>query len=356
MQPANGTTAPAEAPGPIGRGRPRGELTVATVARLAGVSPPVVSRVLNGRSGVADDTRRRVEELLREHGYRRPVTVATAPGVEVVFNQLETHLTVEIMHGVEEVVQDHDLQVGFTDVQVSALGGRSWTERLLAHRPVGVITVLPHIVAEQHARLQAVGIPVVALDPNIQSDAGSPTVAASNWSGAVAATRHLLDLGHRRIGVISGPGEWLFARERLEACRAAMATAGLEQDPQLVRTGQLAFDDGRTLGRQLLEQPDPPTALLCGNDLQAFGVYAAARQMGLRIPEDLSVIGFDGIEPTLWCDPPMTTVRQPFREMGAAAANILLTLIAGHTPPDTRVELTSTLVTRASTAPPRPRT
>lgn len=333
------------------RGRRRGELTVATIARLAGVSKPTVSRVLNGRSGVAVDTRRRIEELLREHGYRRPAAVTPSPGVEVVFYGLESHLAIEIMRGVRDVVSGHDLGVGFTEVVTTATKDRSWAEQLLARRPVGVISAHSYFTVEQHAQLATSGIPLVAVDPSGQPHQAVPSVAATNWSGAVAATRHLLELGHRRIGVISGPSGSLCAWERVEACRAAMETAGVSVDPQLIRTGRFFFEDGLALGRELLGLPHPPTAVLCGNDLQAFGVYEAARQGGLRIPQDLSVVGFDGIESTAWCSPPLTTVRQPFREIGAAAASQLLALIAGQAPTQTRIELPTTLVVRASTAP-----
>ncbi len=333
------------------RGRLRGELTVATIARLAGVSSPTVSRVLNGRSDVAADTRRRVEELLREHGYRRPAAVVPAPGVEVVFYGLESNLAIEMMRGVHEVVTDHDLGVGFTEVLTGPSAQRSWCERLLARRPAGVIIVHSLFTAEQHARLAASGIPLVAADPNGQPQQPVPSVGAANWSGAVAATRHVLDLGHRRIGVVGGPGGSLYARERLEACRAALEIAGVPLEPRLIGTGDFTFEDGLALGRELLSVPDRPTAVLCGNDLQALGVYEAARQLGWRIPQDLSVVGFDGIDAGTWCGPPLTTVRQPFRDIGAAAASVLLALIAGEAPAQTRIELPTTLVVRASTAP-----
>ena len=335
------------------RGRLRGELTVATIARLAGVSAPTVSRVLNGRSDVAADTRRRVEQLLREHGYRRPGTVLPSPGIELVFYGLESHLAIEMLRGVQETVTDHDLGVGFTEVLCDPSAERSWCERLLARRPAGVIIVHSLFTAEQHAQLAASGIPLVAADPNGQPHQPVPSVGAANWSGAVAATRHILDLGHRHIGVLGGPGGSLYARERLEACRAALEIAGVPLEPRLVRTGDFFFEEGLALGLELLGQPDPPTAVLCGNDLQALGVYEAARQLGLRIPQELSVVGFDGIDPGTWCGPPLTTVRQPFRDIGAAAANLLLALIAGRVPAHTRIELPTTLIVRGSTAPPR---
>lgn len=334
------------------RGRRRGELTVAAIARLAGVSTPTVSRVLNGRSGVALETRRRVETLLREQGYRRPDAVVPAASVEVVFYGLESHLAIEIMRGVEQVVRQHELAVGFTEVRGRTTPGRSWAEQLLARRPTGVIAVYAAFTPQQHAQLAASAIPLVALDPTGEPLHSTPSVGATNWSGGIAATRHLLGLGHRRIAVISGPPKYLSARARLEGCRAAMDAAGVPLEERLVRSGRFFFEDGRDLGRDLLSLPDPPTAILCGNDLQALGVYAAAGQLGVHIPREVSVVGFDDIEPTRWCYPPMTTVRQPLVEMGAAAATMVLTLAAGETLAQTRIELATTLVVRDSTAPP----
>jgi LacI family transcriptional regulator, xylobiose transport system transcriptional regulator len=337
---------------PRRRGRLRGELTVATIARLAGVSAPTVSRVLNGRSDVAADTRRRVEQLLREHGYRRPGAIVPAPGIEVVFYGLESNLAIEMMRGVQDAVTDHDLGVGFTEVTGGPSAQRSWCERLLARRPTGVIIVHSLFSAEQHAQLAASGIPLVAADPNGQPHQPVPSVGAASWGGAVAAARHVLDLGHRLIGVIAGPGGSLYARERLEACRAALEISGVPLKPEFVRAGEFSFEAGLALGHELLSVADPPTAVLCGNDLQALGVYEAARRLGLRIPHELSVVGFDGIDPGTWCGPPLTTVRQPFRGIGTAAARLLLALIAGRVPAQTRIELPTTLVVRGSTAPP----
>jgi LacI family xylobiose transport system transcriptional regulator len=283
------------------------------IAQLAGVSKPTVSKVLNGRAGVASETRQRVEALLREHGYRRPDAIAPAAVLEVVFYGLGRHMAIEIMRGVEPVAREHELAVAFTDVGSSTASGRSWAEQLLTRHPVG----------------------------------------ATNWSGGIAAARHPLDLGHRRIAVVGGPLHSLGARARLEGCRAAMDAAGVRLDDRLVRASEFTFEDGSDLGRELLTRPDPPTAVLCGNDLQALGVCTAAWRLGLRIPQDLSVVGFDDIDNTRWCCPPMTTVRQPLVEMGATAARMLMTLTAGDTPVQSRVELATTLVVRDSTAPPR---
>jgi LacI family transcriptional regulator, xylobiose transport system transcriptional regulator len=335
------------------RGRRRGEMTVATIAVLAGVSPPTVSKVLNGRPGVALATRRRVEALLREHGYRRPEAIGPAAIVEVVFYALESHLAIEIMRGVEHVAREHELAVGFSEMQGRLEEGRAWIEQVLARRPTGVIAVYDECTPEQHGQLAASSIPLVALDPTGQPLHSTPSVGATNWSGGVAATRHLLELGHRRIAKIGGPDDYLCARARLDGFRAAMDAAGAPIDPELVRSCRFYYEDGLRHGEELLRLPDPPTAVFCGNDLQALGVYEAARRAGLRIPEDLSVVGFDDLEFTKWCGPPLTTIRQPLYEMGAAAARLVLALAGGQDPPQTRIELATTLILRESTAPPR---
>jgi len=336
------------------RGRRRGEMTVARIARLAGVSAPTVSKVLNGRSGVASETKRRVEAVLREHDYRRPEMVVAAASVEVVFYGMQSSLAIEIMHGVQRVVGERKLAVSFTDVGPQLAAGRPWAADLLSRRPTGVITAHFDVTPDQHGLLTASGIPLVALDPTGQPAHDVPSVGATNWSGGIVATQHLLDLGHRDIAVVAGPADRLAARARLEGTRAALESAGVTLADRLVRLGRFSYDDGLEHGLDLLARPDRPTAVLCGNDLQALGVYEAARRLGLRIPEDLSVIGFDDIPNAAWCGPPLTTVRQPLAEMGAAAATMVLTLAAGHRPDQPRVELATTLVVRESTAPPRP--
>ncbi|MFY1702778.1 LacI family DNA-binding transcriptional regulator [Micromonospora sp. WMMA1923] len=336
------------------RGWRRGEMTLTMIGRLADVSPPTVSKVLNGRSGVAAQTRARVEAVLREHGYRRPGTVTPSATVEVVFYGMQSNLAVAIMHGVERVVGGHRLTVGFTDARRQVSEGRYWAHDLLVRRPTGVIVVHLGFTSEQHALLAASGIPLVALDPTGEPPLHTvPSVAATNWSGAFDAARHVHALGHRRVAVLTGPTERLCAKARLDGARAALDAAGCGLDPRLVRTGPyFSFDDGLHLGRELLRLPEPPTAILCGNDLQALGVYETARQAGIRIPQDLSVVGFDDIPATSWCGPPMTTVRQPLREMGETAATMVLALAADERLATTRIELSTTLVARDSTAAP----
>ncbi|GAB3155224.1 LacI family DNA-binding transcriptional regulator [Microbispora hainanensis] len=308
--------------------------------------------MLHGRTGVGESTRRRVEALLREHGFRRPAPAGSVYGLEVVCSNMLGSIAVDIMRGVEQVAATRQLFVGFTDVRSRVTAGLPWVEPLLLRQPVGVIAVVSGFTTGHRDLFEAAGVPLVALDPTGDVHP-TPSVGSSGWSGALAATRHLLDLGHRRIGVITGPAGFLASRARLDGVRAALDTAGVPFDERLMRDGPFLYEYGRDLGAELLALPDPPTAVMCGNDLQAFGVYEAARLAGLRIPDDLSVVGFDDIEHCAWVAPPLTTVRQPFFEIGATAARIVLALADGERPSETLVELGTTLVVRDSTAPPR---
>jgi LacI family transcriptional regulator len=162
----------------------------------------------------------------------------------------------------------------------------------------------------------------------------------------------LLGLGHRRIAVIGGPVAMLCSQARISGYSAALASAGVEVDPALIRHGNFHHIGGYQAARELLDLPDPPTAIFAGSDEQAFGVAEAARVMGRRIPEDLSVVGFDDLAISRWFSPPLTTVRQPLVEMGRTAAEMLLTMIEGREPHGRQVELATELVIRSSTAPP----
>ncbi|MFI7038520.1 LacI family DNA-binding transcriptional regulator [Microbispora rosea] len=331
---------------------PPQRLTVAEIAHLAGVSAPTVSRVLNGHAGVALATRQRVEAVLREHGYRRRDSEPAAI-IELVFHALESLWALEIIQGVEQVAREHELAVVLTEMQGRLTPGRAWTEQVLARRPTGVVAVFSELTVQQQSQLATRSIPLVVLDPTGEPLHETPSVGATNWSGGMAATRHLLDLGHRRIAMLSGPTQWPCCRARLDGYRAAMDAAGVPVDPELVRVSTLYVEGGLRDGAELLRLPDPPTAVFCANDLQALGVYEAARRAGARIPEELSVVGFDDLSFTQWAGPPITTVRQPLVHMGAAAARMVLALAQGERLEQHRVELATALVVRESTAPPR---
>jgi DNA-binding LacI/PurR family transcriptional regulator len=330
-------------------------MTVARIADLAGVSAPTVSKVINGHSGVAPDTRRRIEELIREHRYQRAEYTPRAGNIEIVFQALDSLWALEIIRGVQEVAREHELAVALTEMQGRLTPGRGWSEQVLSRHPAGVIAVSAQLTRRQQTHLKTAAIPVVALDPSGEPHHEAPSVGAMNWNGGLAATRYLLELGHRRIAMISGPSVYLCCRARFDGFRAAMDNAGVPLDPDLLRAVPLYVEDGRDAAAELLNLPDPPTAIFTANDLQAVGVYEAARHKRLRIPRDLSVVGFDDLSFVQWSAPPLTTVRQPLAQMGAAATTMLLTIAAGRTPEHHRVELPTTLVVRESTAAPRKR-
>lgn len=321
-------------------------VTIAHIANAAGVSVPTVSKVVNGRADVAPETRERVERMLREHGYQRPEPAreTRAPLLDVVFNELESPWAMEIIKGVEEVARENGLGVVLSAQEGPGALGRSWVDAVAARRSAGLILVVSELSDEQISRLTARRIPFVVVDPAGEPADGVPSVGATNWNGGLAATRHLLELGHTRIGMIGGPSRMLCSRARVDGYRAALETAGLEVDPELIRWGTFHVEAGFEHGQALLGLDDPPTAIFAGSDLQAFGVYEAARVLGVEIPTQLSVIGFDDLPMARWVGPPLTTIRQPLTEMAATAARLAL----GQSS-DQRVELATTLVVRQST-------
>jgi DNA-binding LacI/PurR family transcriptional regulator len=337
------------------RGRPKRGTTIAFIAQQTGVSVPTVSKVINGRSDVASETRRRVEAAIAEHGYQRtPRSLAPSPLIEVIFHELESEWALEIVRGVERVAGRRHLALVLTEMQGRRTPGRGWIEGVLARRPAGVIAVFSDLSAAMRDQLRTRGIPLVILDPAGEPLHDTPSIGATNWNGGLTATRHLLGLGHRRIAVIGGPAGILCSRARMDGFRAAMDEADVPIDPSLVSHGAFQVDEGIARGRALLARPDRPTAIITGNDLQALGVYQAVREARLHIPEDLSVVGFDDLPVARWVGPPLTTVRQPLVEMAEAAAELVLDLADRAEPPQMRVELATELIVRESTAPPKP--
>jgi LacI family transcriptional regulator len=333
--------------------RGTGRTTLASIAAEAGVSLPTVSKVVNGRPDVAAATRAKVERLLDEHHYARTGTRRGHRSglVDLVFNGLDSPWAVEILRGVEEWGAGHGTAVAVSSVRHGNARPASWTSALASHDTDGVILVTSELTQPQLQQLRSGGIPLVVVDPVNPPPAELASVGATNWAGGLAATEHLLSLGHRRIGAITGPEEYLCSRARIDGYRSALERAGIAFDPGLVRHGDFQHEGGFIRGGELLGLPGRPTAIFAGSDQQALGVYEAARQRGLRIPQDLSVVGFDDLPVARWVSPPLTTVRQPLAEMGRAAAQMLGELIEGTPLRSRRVELSTELVTRESTGP-----
>lgn len=349
-----GALAAREADGGTASEAVRGKVTITEIARQAGVSVPTVSRVVNGRSDVSPSTRARVEDLLRLHGYRKRPAAATtrAALLDLVFNDLDSPWAVEIIRGVEEVA--HAAGVGTV---VSAIHGRSgdargWMRNLRARASDGVILVTSALEPVLHEELRILGVPLVVVDPTGSPALDAPTIGAANWSGGMAATEHLLSLGHRRIGLIAGPARLLCSRARHDGYRAALEGAGIAVDESLIVPGDFYPESGFSACGKLLDLPEPPTAVFAASDQMALGAIEALRRRGLRVPEDMSVVGFDDLPEVRWSAPPLTTVRQPLADMGKLAVRTVLRLARDEQPDSPRVELGTELVVRSSTAPP----
>ncbi|MFG2107392.1 LacI family DNA-binding transcriptional regulator [Micromonospora chersina] len=330
-------------------------VTITAIAREAGVSVPTVSRVLNGRSDVAPDTRERVEELLRHHGYRRrgSRTVRRANLVDLVFNDLDSPWAVEIIRGVEDVGHAAGVGTVVSAIHSESTSTRQWLQNLRDRASDGVIVVTSHLTPPVHAQLRRLNVPVVVVDPAAGVPGTDvPAIGATNWAGGLSATEHLLGLGHRRIGFVAGPTHLLCSRARLDGYRAALATAGVPLDDRLVQPGDFYHASGFAAGAALLDLDDPPTAIFAASDQMAFGVYEAVRRRGLRVADDVSIVGFDDLPEARWASPPLTTVRQPLVEMGRLAARTVLRLAQGEEVESPRVELATELVVRDSTARP----
>ena len=337
--------------------RTTARVTLAEVAAEAGVSLATISKVLNGRPDVAPGTRERIEQLLAAHGYQRRAGGATARAelLELVFHEVDRIWSMELIDGVESVAKERGLSVVLTVTGDRHSPGSEWIEGVLRRRPAGVILVFSKLAPELREQLRSRAIPFAIVDPAGDPSPDVPSVGSANWSGGLAATRHLLELGHRRIAAVTGPADMMCSLARLDGYRSAMNTAGLPIDPQWIRYGDFHVEGGRAHALELLSLPEPPTAIFAGSDLQALGALEAARSLGLRVPEDVSIVGYDDIPLCRWVSPRLTTVHQPLRQMGVEAAKLVLAVgsdrpaVGGPTP---RMDLATSLVVRDSTAPP----
>jgi len=323
-------------------------VTMAEVAAAAEVSVATVSKVLNGRADVASDTRRRVEAVLAASGYDPRRRKPDRPWlIDLVFSELGPYAT-EIIRGAEEAANAYGCRITVSALTDPAKETR-WLNSLGPGRGDGVMLVFADLSSQHRDRLKALGLPVVIVDPTAP-DPGTPSVGISNWAGGMAATEHLIGLGHRRIGIVCGRLAMLCNQARLDGYRAALERGGLPVDPALVVTEAHGHPSALHAASALLDLADRPTAIFATSDTNAMGVYEAARLHGLHVPDDLSVVGFDDIPMAAWVAPPLTTMRQPLADMAALGVRLLIgaeTQNLSH-----RMELATGLVVRASTAPP----
>lgn len=336
--------------------RTSGATTLWDVARAAGVSAATVSRALEKPDTVAEKTRRRVMEAVASCGYTpniqarnlrkretRLVTVLIADVTNPFFN--------EIVRGVEQVARAHGYSVLLADSANDPGQEAAYGTLLAARRTDGMILLngrLPVGLPPEGAR--GARPPPIVVACEYLTDRNLPTVQIDNVEAARMATQHLIDQGHRRIGFITGPMGNVLSRDRLQGHRDALRGSGLPLEKSLVAAGDFSIQSGIATAQHLLGLPERPTAIFASNDEMAFGAIRAARDRGMQVPRDLSVMGFDDIRFAAYVDPPLTTVRQPGLEIGRTAMAMLLCILTGEPVEPRRVVLPTELAVRASVA------
>ena len=332
--------------------------TIQDVAILAGVSMATVSRVLNGRPDVSNSTREAVLRVVREFGFSKnrtahALTVGRTSLIGVAIPEVESTYFAGILSGAAEALYERDMRVVLCPTHHEHGREVVLLDRLMHGTTDGALLVLPYESEDELETLLHHGYPFVVVEPRTPLGDDIACVTATHYAGAVLATKHLLELGHRRIGAIKGPDDQLASQERLNGFRSTLANAGIAPDPALEIGSNFKFESGEAAAAKLLDLPSPPTAIFAFNDEVAIGAMIAARARGLRVPEDISIIGFDDALPARLATPPLTTVRQPLAELGRTAVSLLRRLINKQRVEVLRVELHTKLILRESTAAPR---
>jgi LacI family transcriptional regulator len=326
--------------------------TINDVAAAAGVSVSTVSKAVHGRYGVAPDTVRRVLDVVERLGYQSSLGASSMrshrTGVIGVLVPAFEPFSAEILKGVGSAVRGTGFDLmAYAGSQDGT--GEGWERRSVSRLSGtlidGVIMVTPTVVNV------AGEVPIVAIDPHT-GPADLPTVESDSFHGAQLATRYLIELGHTRIGFIAGRPDLRSSVLRDAGYRSALLEAGIRFEPGLVGVGRYEEDASRQLAQGLLSQVDRPTAIFAANDLSAIAVLGVANELGISVPDELSVIGFDDIPEASRHVPALSTVRQPMQRLGEVATRLLIGLMNGEEPDKTHLRLPTRLVPRATTAPP----
>jgi len=319
-----------------------------------------VSKVVNGREDVAPETRARILTALEQAGYKSPVqrrsVARTSTVIEVVVDVLTSAYTTEVLDGILQFAAAEEVEV-----LVSVAGPSTPTvhtaerraQRMVDEGRAGMIVVTSAFSEAQMHAFRRRRIPVVVIDPLNPPPADVVSVGATNWAGGKAATEHLLELGHRRIAYIGGIERAECNQARLHGYMAALAAHGLSVDPQyIISGGRFRRDSGVSGMKALLGLEKRPTAIFAGSDSIALGVLSEAAHCGLKVPGDISLVGFDGTIQGEESVPALTSVAQPLEEMGRAALRSLLRQARGEVLDSHRVELATHVIVRESTAAP----
>lgn len=318
--------------------KPARRPTMKDVADRAGVVVSTVSYVLNNSGPVAPDRRERVLEAVSALGYlpnesARNLKRRSVATIGLVVPDLVNQYFAMIAEGVEHAASEKDVLVVFCTPESTGTG-ESWNSRLLRSQRLDGLIYLSGAETRMASLVDLTRVgPVVLVDEKLPGF-DLPSVVSQNRHGAKAIATHLTSLGHRRLAILGGPVELWTADQRLSGYREAVAAAGIDPDIVPVLEGDYRISSGEKLAAELLDRPanDRPTALICANDLMAIGALSYCRRVGLRVPEDVSVVGFDDLPFASLLTPSLTTVRQPAREMGIAATRLLLGMVEGENP------------------------
>jgi LacI family transcriptional regulator len=316
-------------------------VTIGDVAERAGVSIATVSRVVNERYGVASSTIDKVQKVIDELGYEASLVARSLRNqrtnvIGILVAGIEP-FSAELLKGAARALQhsSYELVVYSGGMHGEEGWERRYLSRLSGTLTDGTILVAPTVVEVNQSH------PIVAVDPHVGAS-HLPTVDSQNFEGGIQATRHLIGLGHRRIGFLAGRSDLESARRREEGYREALAEAGIPFDPDLIQVGSFTEETAQAPAEALLSLADRPTAIFAANDLSAIQVVRTARELGLHVPDDLSIVGFDNIPESALTEPPLTTIDQSIQDLGVEAVQMLIDLL-DH--PDRRADASSIHVT-----------
>ena len=326
-------------------------VTIRDVAREAGVSVATVSKVINERYGVATETQERVARVVAELGYETSLIASSLRRrrtnvIGVLVAGFEPY-SAEVLKGVQAAALETAYELLAYSGPHADQPAEGWERRSLS-RLAGTL-IDGAIIVTPTVSLTETSVPVVAIDPHLGREVPA-SIDGDSVQGARAAMEHLLGLGHRRIAHISGRRDLESAGQREREYRRSLTRAGIPYDPDLVRDGGYQRHFGATAARELFALADRPTAIFAANDLSAIGALDAAHELGLRVPEDVSIVGYDDIPEAVASTPPLTTVVQPMGDMGQRAFRMLVDLLSGEDAAR-HAHLRTRLIVRQSTAP-----
>ncbi len=322
------------------------------VAEKAGVSLGTVSRVINNDIHVADETRERVLAVTKELGYvanrqARGLKGSKTNIIGVLVPDLGTGYIGEIVRGIDTELGMSQLDLMLFTTHRMADKESNYVANMVEGMVDGLLFVLPRNPSDYISTLTRRKFPFVLVDHQ-GSNEPCPSVGATNWQGAYKATEYLIKLGHKRIGFITGSMDLGAATDRLDGYKSALRTHHIPEDPDLIYEGTFDQPDGYAGASALLDLGDIPTAIFASNDVMAMGAMDAVRNRGLRVPEDISILGFDDIPQSAMVRPALTTVRQPLEQMGRVATQMLIDILTKPEKETDQMKLPTELIIRGS--------